>query len=74
MDTKRVISIGTPPITVKISKDEQYIEIAIDSYTDPIIYPYNDLDDIVNVVQQYTNLHTNDVQKLLDATFDVVHY
>ena len=74
MDTKRVISIGTPPITVKINKDEQYIEIVIDSYTDPIIYPYNDLDDIVNVVQQYTNLHPNDMQKILDVTSNVVHY
>jgi len=74
MGTKRVISIGTPLITVKINKDEQYIEIVIDSYTDPIIYPYNDLDDIVNVVQQYTNLHSNDMQKLLDVTSDVVHY
>jgi len=69
MDVKNIVSIGTPTIAVKINKNEQYIEITIDDYTDPIIYPYDDLNDIVNIVQQYTNLHFNDVQKLLDMNF-----
>ena len=60
-----VLTIGINPIKVKINKDERYIEILIDNFTDPIIYPYDDPYDIINIVEQYTILDQTDIQRLL---------
>ena len=60
-----VLTIGTNSIKVKINKDEYYIEILIDNFTDPIIYPYDDPHDVINIVEQYTILDQTDIQQLL---------
>jgi hypothetical protein len=60
-----VLDVGLfNPVKLKINSDEQYIEIMED---EPIKYPYNDTDDIINIIEQYTLLSQYDIQRIYEC-------
>ena len=66
-----VIIVGsTPPVKIRIDTEERYFELQYDNILNPIKLPYDDPYDIIQVVEQYTTLNQDDIQKIIG----VCHY
>lgn len=68
-----VIIVGSmPPVKIRIDTEERYFELQYnnDNILDPIKLPYDDPYDIIKVVEQYTILSQDDIQKIIG----VCHY
>ena len=61
-----VLEVGLfNPVKIRINFEEQYFEI-IDVDVEPIRYPFDDPDDIINTVELYTTLSQDDIQRIYD--------
>lgn len=65
----RVLIVGSEPIRVRIDTEGQYFEIQYSDVFGPIRFTYDDPYDIIKVIEQYTSLSQEDIQRILGVCY-----
>ena len=62
---KKVLRVGVDDIKIRLDLDEHIIEIYLDEDNIPIKYPYNDITDVIDILERYTVLYQDDIEQLM---------
>ena len=65
----QVLVVGSEPIKIRINTEEHYFEIYICDLVEPLRLPYDDPYDIIKVVEQYTTLNQDDIQRIFGVCY-----
>ena len=67
---KRILKIGIDNIKIKIDVDEYIVYIFLSEYEDPITYPYDDVSNLINILEEYTTLYQIDIKRIIGVFYE----